>query len=89
MYAYYKPGKVDLTADDVAGLCAIYPQPAKSSGGCATSLQPGPGPGEAGAALLLVGMVLVGIARRSKPRQTPSRSRTSRKNMSTTSPSRV
>jgi len=87
MYAYYKPGKVDLTADDVAGLCAIYPQPAKSSGGCATSTQPGPG--EGGAGLILAGMALVGLVRRSRPRQTPSRSRTSRKNMSTTSPSRV
>ena len=38
MYAYYKPGNVVLTPDDVAGFCAIYPQSARAaSGGCATS----------------------------------------------------
>jgi hypothetical protein len=87
MYAYYKPGKVDLTADDIAGLCAIYPQTSKSSGGCATVAPPS-GSG-AGAGLLLAGMALVRVVRRRTRRQPPSRRRTSRKNMSTTSPSPV
>ncbi len=86
MYAYYKPGKVNLTADDVAGLCSIYPQEAKSSGGCAAATHSYEG--GAGAGLLSAGMVLAGVVRRRTRRQ-PSRSRTSRKNMSTTSASRV
>lgn len=92
MYAYYKPGKVDLTADDVAGFCAIYPQPAKSSGGCVTAPRAtgaaGGSSGEGGG-LMLAGMVLLTIVRRKATRQAPSRRRCSRKNMSTESVSRV
>jgi hypothetical protein len=90
MYAYYKPGKVDLTADDVAGFCAIYPLPAKSSGGCALSAHPD---GNAfGAAAMLAGMAILPLVtrrRRRALRQAPSRKRCSRKNMSTESVSRV
>jgi hypothetical protein len=86
MYAYYERGKVELTADDVAGFCAIYPQTPKSSGGCAASSRPA---GAGGAGLLLAGIALVRIARGRAPRHTPSRSRRVRKNTSTTSPSRV
>jgi hypothetical protein len=86
MYAYYRPGKVELTADDVAGFCTIYPQEPKSSGGCAASPR-GAGPG--GAGLLLAGIALLGIAWRRSLRHAPSRSRTLRKNMSTTRLSRV
>lgn len=57
MYAYYKPGKIELTSDDVAGLCAIYPQPAKSSGGCDTSTGLGSAGGDG---LILAGLVLAG-----------------------------
>ncbi len=38
MYAYYHPGAVHLTADDVAAICAVYPPQAPApptSGGCA------------------------------------------------------
>ncbi len=58
MYAYYKPGKIELTSDDVAGLCAIYPQP--KSSGCAAA----PGTGGGGAGLMLAGLVLAGALRR-------------------------
>jgi hypothetical protein len=87
MYAYYQPGKVDLTADDLAGFCAIYPQPPKSGGGCATSSTPA-GEGGAGfAGSLLAGFALV--RRAGARRQAPSRSRSVRKNRSTASASRV
>jgi hypothetical protein len=61
MYAYYKPGKIELTADDVAGLCAIYPQPSPSSGGCAEARGAG---GAGGVGLLVAGLVLAGALRR-------------------------
>jgi MYXO-CTERM domain-containing protein len=60
MYAYYKPGKVALTADDIAGFCAIYPQPAKSSGGCTEASSTG-STGSWG--LLVAGMALVAAHR--------------------------
>jgi hypothetical protein len=33
MYAYYKPGAIELTSDDEQGLCAIYPPNSDSGGG--------------------------------------------------------
>jgi hypothetical protein len=33
MYAFYQPGKIALTPDDVNGICSIYP-PSASSSGC-------------------------------------------------------
>jgi hypothetical protein len=86
MYAYYKPGNVVLTPDDVAGFCAIYPQSAKSSsGGCATSPRAGGAGG--GGALLLCALLGTLARRRSQPQ--PSCRRNVRKNMSITSRSRV
>jgi hypothetical protein len=35
MYAYYHPGSVNLTADDVAGVCSIYPPLPPTGGSCA------------------------------------------------------
>jgi MYXO-CTERM domain-containing protein len=58
MYAYYKPGRIELTSDDVAGLCAIYPQPSKSSG-CAAA----PGTDGGGAGLMLAGLALAAALR--------------------------
>jgi hypothetical protein len=37
MYAFYRPGAIDLTADDVSGICAIYPPSKPSSGGCSST----------------------------------------------------
>jgi hypothetical protein len=34
MYAYYRPGSVELQADDVAGICAIYPPLPPAGGSC-------------------------------------------------------
>jgi hypothetical protein len=31
MYAYYQPGAIGLTADDVQGICAAYPTPTESA----------------------------------------------------------
>lgn len=33
MYAYYKPGAIELTSDDEQGLCTIYPPASQSGGG--------------------------------------------------------
>lgn len=33
MYAYYRAGAIELTSDDEAGLCAIYPPGSQSGGG--------------------------------------------------------
>lgn len=55
MYAYYAPGRVELTADDTGGLCTIYPQ-TPSSGSC--SCRTGASPGGAGVLLGLLGLVL-------------------------------
>jgi len=35
MYAYYHPGSIHLTPDDVAGICAIYPPLPPQAGSCA------------------------------------------------------
>jgi hypothetical protein len=35
MYAYYHPGSVNLTSDDVAGICTIYPPLPPAGGSCA------------------------------------------------------
>jgi MYXO-CTERM domain-containing protein len=58
MWATYSPGNTQLTADDVAGLCAIYPPATPSSGGCQTaptgaSTAAGLGLGALGASALL------------------------------------
>jgi MYXO-CTERM domain-containing protein len=34
MYAYYHPGAINLTADDIAAICTVYP-PQSTRGGCA------------------------------------------------------
>jgi len=38
MYASYQPGTIELTPDDLAGICAIYPP--VSSGGCSFTVAP-------------------------------------------------
>jgi hypothetical protein len=61
MYAFYQPGAIHLTADDIAGVCAAYP-PAQH-GGCSSA----PGrlsPWGAGAAAAF--LVLVGARRRAR-----------------------
>ena len=55
MYAYYKPGAVDLTADDVDAICTVYPP--ESPKGCACTAA-GAGPGTAAIA---VGLSLAGL----------------------------
>jgi len=53
MYALYQPGPIDLTADDVSGICAIYPLSKASSGGCSSTGAPAPsGPSAIGLALV-------------------------------------
>ena len=58
MYAFYRQGAIDLTEDDAAGLCSIYPpaQSGNGGGGCAV------GPLRADDALGVVAVALVGLA---------------------------
>lgn len=66
MYAFYNAGSIHLTADDVAGFCAIHPpEPAKN--GCSCTLAPR-GSGGAGAAVGALGLLGALIAR-SRPRR--------------------
>jgi len=61
MYAYYHPGSVDLTADDVAGICAIYPPLPPKGGSCAFAL----GDAQAGGGMIAVlGLVMLRRRRR-------------------------
>jgi hypothetical protein len=77
MYAYYTQGKVELTGDDVAGLCAIYPplsnplavtQAATTLGGCSTASRVSGGCGGATGPLLMVTLALL-AARRGRGRR--------------------
>jgi hypothetical protein len=69
MYAYYSPGSLTLTGDDLAGICAIYPPggstapPARSSG-CA--IEPAPVPGGIPALATLTAVVFFASRRRAK-----------------------
>ena len=57
MYAYYRPGAINLTADDAAGLCSIYPPPSQSGGGGGCAV----GPLRADESLGAVAVALVGL----------------------------
>lgn len=53
MYAFYQPGAIDVTADDVSGICTIYPPSKPSTGGCSATSAPTPsGSSVLGAALV-------------------------------------
>ena len=54
MYAYYTPGHIQLTQDDINGLCAIYPPP---HSGCSSSPAPAPWSGSAAAAGALLSLL--------------------------------
>jgi MYXO-CTERM domain-containing protein len=67
MYAYYQPGAVTLTPDDVTAICTVYPpqELAPTKSGCACTA----GGGDLGMAGLAAGvLVALGIIRRSRPR---------------------
>jgi hypothetical protein len=75
MYAYYTQGKIDLTGDDVAGFCAIYPPlvnplagTGSTLGGC--SMAPGASAGAGDAAGLLLVALAILAPRASRGRRT-------------------
>jgi len=81
MYAYYVRGKIQLTSDDAAGFCAIYPplsnplavaRPTSTFAGCSTGSSPSTGTGGAAGALLVV---LALLAARSRARRTRAATR--------------
>jgi MYXO-CTERM domain-containing protein len=58
MYAYYAPGSVALTPDDVAGICTVYPPlPPLAKGGCAVAAS-GPAPAAPVSPLWAAGVAL-------------------------------
>lgn len=65
MYAFYRPGSIDLTPDDVAGICTIYPPLPPAGGSCAFA------PGRSGKGtftVAMLGLVIVGRRRGRVPR---------------------
>lgn len=68
MFAYYQPGAVSLTPDDIAGVCAAYPQSSGAqAGGCACA-EPGSRAGGEGARGLLIAGVAAGLLAIRRPR---------------------
>ena len=66
MYAYYQPGAVSLTADDVDAICTVYP-PASPKTGCACTA----GAAAPGSAAMMAGLavaVLGGLRKRRRRR---------------------
>jgi hypothetical protein len=63
MYAYYQPGAIHLTADDIAGVCSTYPPPQ----GCCSSA-PGRPNSPWGAVAAVAFLALVGARRRGRRR---------------------
>jgi MYXO-CTERM domain-containing protein len=62
MYAYYTPGAITLTPDDLDALCAVYP-PSSPSKGCACA-SAGAGPGGAAVAAGLSAVALAVLRKR-------------------------
>jgi hypothetical protein len=78
MYAYYTPGKIELTGDDIAGFCSVYPplsnplaitRATTTFGGCSTASGVSGGSGGATAPLLGVTLALL-AARTARGRRT-------------------
>ncbi|HEX3345448.1 MAG TPA: matrixin family metalloprotease [Polyangiaceae bacterium] len=70
MYAYYTPGAITLTADDLDAVCAVYP-PA-STKGCACGMAGGEARGGAGGAVIGGGsfvVVALGVLRKRRRRR--------------------
>jgi MYXO-CTERM domain-containing protein len=70
MYAYYTPGAITLTPDDLDAICAVYPQPSPKAG-CACSAG-GAGPGSAAVAAGL-SLAVLGVLRKRRRRGGPRR----------------
>jgi MYXO-CTERM domain-containing protein len=68
MYAYYVPGALTLTPDDLDALCTVYPpqssSPSSSAKGCACTAGPAPGSATAAAGLSMVALAMLGKRRR-------------------------
>jgi hypothetical protein len=64
MYAYYQPGAIHLTPDDVSGICAIY-TPSRSTGGCSIARSPAVS-GPSGADVAWIVFSTCGALRRSR-----------------------
>ncbi len=62
MYAFYSPGSIHLTPDDVAGICTIYPPLAPAGGSCAFA------PARPPRAALMVAMLGLATFRRRRRR---------------------
>jgi hypothetical protein len=62
MYAYYQPGAIQLTSDDVDAICTVYPPPSssqKGGNGCTTaSAMPGLSTVATGMSFVALGMLV-------------------------------
>ncbi len=56
MYAFYRPGAIALTSDDVDGICTVYPPHEPPKSGCTTA-----GWGTQSHAVVGLGIVLMGL----------------------------
>jgi hypothetical protein len=65
MYAYYVPGAVTLTPDDLGALCTVYPpQSPPGAKGCAcAAVEPAPGGAAVASGLSMVALALLGKRR--------------------------
>ena len=74
MYAYYQPGAIELTADDVDAICTVYPPQVAKAGCACTAASSAPATGG-----VVVGISLVAVAtlrcRRRRRRASPRKSR--------------
>jgi hypothetical protein len=64
MYAFYQPGHVSLTADDAAGLCAIYGPASQSGNGGGGGCSVGPLRADDALGAVAVALVALGMLRR-------------------------
>ena len=71
MYAYYTPGAITLTPDDLDAICAVYPQPSPKAGCACTAGGAGPGSAAvaAGLSLAALGVLRKRRRRRGGPRR--------------------
>jgi MYXO-CTERM domain-containing protein len=70
MYAYYTPGAIALTPDDLDAICAVYPPPSPKAGCACTAAGAAPGSAAVAAGLSLAAL---GVLRKRRRRGGPRR----------------
>jgi MYXO-CTERM domain-containing protein len=71
MYAYYTPGAITLTPDDLDAICTVYPPSSPKTGGCACATGAGAGGAAMAAGVATLSLAALGVLRkRRRARQT-------------------